>query len=66
MQRTAHQVVQSLRAYLMVRKQERGSGVLATLGIAASASSQLQQYWDGMQYLGGAAGFQHQLCWEHE
>ena len=50
----------------MVWKQERSSGVLAALGTATSDGSQLQQKWDGMQYLGGATGFQHQLCWKHK
>ena len=52
--------------YLMVRKQERSSGVLAPFGIAASVGSQLQQEWDGVQYLGGATCFQHQLGGEHK
>ena len=50
----------------MVRKEERSSGVLASLGTATSDGSQLQQEWDGMQYLGGATGFQYQFGWEHE
>ena len=50
----------------MVRKQERCSGILAALRTAARDGSQLQQEWDGMQYLGGTAGLQYQLGWKYE
>ena len=60
------QISKTADTYLMLRKQERSSGVLAPLGAATSDDSQLQQEWNGMKYLGGATGFQHQLGWKHE